>query len=496
MEKCHVIRAQYGAIGDELQGRMPLAYAHIVQVLLDVVLWMYPFMALSSGMGWWFSILGTGLLTMFYQGLFDLAKQFLDPYDNENYGKGDDPLVIDTLIAETNAGSVRWMNSFQQQPWNRQRLIDGELYDSILPLRGYSVEELAEKEAQEEKERLEKELAIKEKRKKEEEKDRQKAEQLLMGHVESIKNGTSMVVGEVVNGEAVLTPAGEVLMKSLVDDYSNKTFIEVSGGEAVTSSLLSSRRIAAANKNESLFDETLANWGDTSTMKPIESIKIAASASEEISGSTSASVIDGESADSVVRSPIDDTNDVAWAKLGATPNFAESISEMEQFKASPVSSQFNLDVDVDEGLDEDIDEDLFQPLKIEWFEEIGPDGKEYRECFIHTGTLLLNALIHPSRFLNMHTGLSQMLADEDWAFDEEDQVEDAASVAMTYDEFALKATEIIEKVNSEIAETKEIMSVSPGSNAEYDVRKRESTTSPTSLPTRRTVTKEAEPLYE
>ena len=43
-EKCHVIRAQYGAIGDELQGRMPLAYAHIVQVLLDVVLWMYPFM--------------------------------------------------------------------------------------------------------------------------------------------------------------------------------------------------------------------------------------------------------------------------------------------------------------------------------------------------------------------------------------------------------------------------------------------------------------------
>lgn len=39
-----MIRAQYGAIGDELQGRMPLAYAHIVQVLLDVVLWMYPFM--------------------------------------------------------------------------------------------------------------------------------------------------------------------------------------------------------------------------------------------------------------------------------------------------------------------------------------------------------------------------------------------------------------------------------------------------------------------
>lgn len=88
-----------------------------------------------------------------------------------------------------------------------------------------------------------------------------------------------------------------------------------------------------------------------------------------------------------------------------------------------------------------------------------------------------------------------MLADEDWSFEEEDQVEDAASVAMTYDEFAQKATEIIEKVNSEIEETKEIMRVSPGSNAEYDVRKRD-TASPASLPIRRALTKVAEPLYE
>lgn len=160
MEKCHVIRAQYGAIGDELQGRMPLAYAHIVQVLVDVVLWMYPFMALSTGMAWHISILGTGLLTMFYQGLFDLAKQFLDPYDNENYGKGDDPLVVDTLITETNAGSVRWMNSFQQQPWNKQLLKDGEMSALILPLRGYTVEEVLEKEEREEHERKKKEKEV------------------------------------------------------------------------------------------------------------------------------------------------------------------------------------------------------------------------------------------------------------------------------------------------------------------------------------------------
>ena len=67
---------------------------------------------------------------------------------------------------------------------------------------------------------------------------------------------------------------------------------------------------------------------------------------------------------------------------------------------------------------------------------------------------------------------------------------------MTYDEFAQKATEIIEKVNSEIAETNEIMNVSPGSSAEYDVQKRESTASQASLPIRRTITKDVAPLYE
>ena len=76
LEKVHVCRAQYGAIGDELQGRMPLAYAHIVQVLVDFVLWMYPFMAVCSGMSGFVCVLGTGMLTIGYQGLFDLAKQF------------------------------------------------------------------------------------------------------------------------------------------------------------------------------------------------------------------------------------------------------------------------------------------------------------------------------------------------------------------------------------------------------------------------------------
>jgi hypothetical protein len=69
IEKAHVCRASYGAIGDELQGRMPFAYAHIVQVLVDLVLVMYPFMAYSAGMSGFLCVLGTGLLTIGYQGL-------------------------------------------------------------------------------------------------------------------------------------------------------------------------------------------------------------------------------------------------------------------------------------------------------------------------------------------------------------------------------------------------------------------------------------------
>jgi predicted membrane chloride channel (bestrophin family) len=172
MEKFHVLRAQYGSIGDELQGRMPLAYAHIVQILVDLILWMYPIMALSVGMSPLLCVLGTGLLTTSYQGLFDLAKQFLDPYDNENYGSGEDPLCVDTLIAETNAGSVRWMNAFEEMPFSAKKLQDGELHDSLLPVRGYSVDELIKMEE----EKLQRDKELEEQRIQEEAEQKQKLE--------------------------------------------------------------------------------------------------------------------------------------------------------------------------------------------------------------------------------------------------------------------------------------------------------------------------------
>jgi hypothetical protein len=69
----------------------------------------------------------------------DLAKQFLDPYDNEIYGKSEDPLVVDTLIAETNAGSVRWMHGLDIMPLAPHHVESGDLSDYLLPLRGYPV---------------------------------------------------------------------------------------------------------------------------------------------------------------------------------------------------------------------------------------------------------------------------------------------------------------------------------------------------------------------
>ncbi|GAX22146.1 hypothetical protein FisN_39Lh011 [Fistulifera solaris] len=185
LEKAHVTRASYGAIGDELHGRMPLAYTHIVQVLVDLVLWMYPLMAFSSGMSGLLCVLGTGLLTIGYQGLFDLAKQFLDPYDNESYGKGEDPLMVDTLIAESNAGSVRWMHSLDQFPISSARVKAGMLEDSIFPLRGYSVQEIEQMEEEkqrkemEERERLEREQAEWRKAEKHEELVRQAANEMI-----------------------------------------------------------------------------------------------------------------------------------------------------------------------------------------------------------------------------------------------------------------------------------------------------------------------------
>ena len=64
-----------------------------------------------------------GILTLFYSGLLDLAKVFLDPLDNEDYREGSCCAFMDlaVLIRESNAASNRWMYGAATMPQPRHR---------------------------------------------------------------------------------------------------------------------------------------------------------------------------------------------------------------------------------------------------------------------------------------------------------------------------------------------------------------------------------------
>ena len=74
--------------------------------MVDAYLVLCPFVLFTSMGGW--AVFASGLLTLFYQGLYDLGKHFLDPFDNEGTSTVTDPMNLDTMICETNGGSVRW----------------------------------------------------------------------------------------------------------------------------------------------------------------------------------------------------------------------------------------------------------------------------------------------------------------------------------------------------------------------------------------------------
>lgn len=149
-QRIQEIRAQANYMEAVLRGRLPFAYIHIVQVLVDAVLWAYPIMAFSSGISFQMGIIGAMLLTTSYQGLFDLAKRFLDPFHNENFWKGDDPIMVSTLIADTNAGSMRWFYGLEDMPLSMSMIKSGSIDDYVLPEEGFTVEEAAAREQKQE----------------------------------------------------------------------------------------------------------------------------------------------------------------------------------------------------------------------------------------------------------------------------------------------------------------------------------------------------------
>jgi len=100
------LRAEYFSIGDFAAGRMPMAYVQFMEVLVDTLIFLAP-LALYVKMGT-FNIISTALLTLFFKGLLELSKSFLDPFGREGYRAHN--IRVDVLVSEMNFGaSSRWV---------------------------------------------------------------------------------------------------------------------------------------------------------------------------------------------------------------------------------------------------------------------------------------------------------------------------------------------------------------------------------------------------
>jgi len=110
------LRRAYASIADELEGRMPLAYTQLVQIMVDLLIFFTPF-ALMHSVGGLGAIAGTALVTLFHSSILNLAKMFLDPLNNDDYGNGAGISVdVATLLQETNLGSTRWSTAGRWVP--------------------------------------------------------------------------------------------------------------------------------------------------------------------------------------------------------------------------------------------------------------------------------------------------------------------------------------------------------------------------------------------
>lgn len=109
------IRDKQRSITDKIDGRMPLAYVNLVQVLVDAFVLTAP-IALYSKLGD-FSVIAVGTLTIFYTGLNNLAKIFLDPFNNESFSSDSIFMDLGVFLREANGQSVQWKKAGRQLPF-------------------------------------------------------------------------------------------------------------------------------------------------------------------------------------------------------------------------------------------------------------------------------------------------------------------------------------------------------------------------------------------
>eukprot|EP00965_Chrysotila_dentata_P085354 2816039-Pleurochrysis_carterae.AAC.1 len=117
LEKVCELRGAMMGIPDELAARMPLAYVHFTHFLVDTLLVLAP-LSLYPKLGV-FSILITGIITLFFRGLLELSKSFLDPFGNRRVSSSglSAELGVDVLLGESNAGSLLWPKGAVRMPF-------------------------------------------------------------------------------------------------------------------------------------------------------------------------------------------------------------------------------------------------------------------------------------------------------------------------------------------------------------------------------------------
>lgn len=110
------LRGLYDSVGGKLVCRMPLPYTHFVQILVDTFVMIAP-VALYPDLGF-YSVFCVGVLTLFYTGLMDLAKVFLDPLDNDDFTQNSIDMDVGVFIRESNAASIRFKNAAATLPFD------------------------------------------------------------------------------------------------------------------------------------------------------------------------------------------------------------------------------------------------------------------------------------------------------------------------------------------------------------------------------------------
>jgi len=108
MRQLTALRGEYFNVDDFRAGRMPVAYVQLMQVLIDSLVVLAPF-ALYPELGS-LSIPMAALLTLFFKGLLELSKSFLDPFGVE--GNTGQNIRVDVLVSELNYGAnSRWVKA-------------------------------------------------------------------------------------------------------------------------------------------------------------------------------------------------------------------------------------------------------------------------------------------------------------------------------------------------------------------------------------------------